>query len=85
MQEVTFEGLNNEWNFTVQERWLATLGAVGGREHKPRGAADRKEQEQRHRRLEIEVMKFRKHCSRLPGITHFGPFSSGFLTPLVAL
>lgn len=52
MQEVTFEGLNNEWNFTVQERWLATLGAVGGREHKPRGAADRKEQEQRHRRLE---------------------------------
>ena len=47
MQEVTFEGLNNEWNFTVQERWLATLGAVGGREHKPRGAADRKEQEQR--------------------------------------
>ena len=53
MQEVTFEGgLKNEWNCTVQERWLAILGAVGGRGHKPKSAADRKGQEQRHRRSE---------------------------------
>lgn len=35
-------GLKNEWSFTVQERWLAILGAVGGRGHKSRSAADRK-------------------------------------------
>lgn len=32
----------------------------------------------------IEAMKFWKHCSRLPGIAHFGSFSSGSLTSMTA-